>query len=151
MNDVAEDIKDLLVEGGFGDFAYSKNDKYGIFTLEEPDSPNNTITVYGTPSQSTKVMTGNDMHHSGFQVRVRGTESSLKIRAKCEAIRLFLHKYTTKDGLPKKSVKFGNTRYDNILMDDESFFLKKDSKGRLIYTADGTAHRQDLPITEETE
>lgn len=143
MNPVCEDIKDLLVGKGVGEFAKSTPSEWGIFTMEEPPSPNNVITIYQIPGTVQKIINKNNPHFgSGFQVRVRG-EEALMAHAKAEECRKVLDRIGRFD--------VGDVEYDNISIDDEPVFLFKDSKSRLIYILNGTAFRQErLPGQDES-
>ena len=145
MNPISEIIKDILVKEGVGEFASTKTNEWGIFIFEEPDTPPLTVTIYDTPSTSDKVMSGDDFHHSTFQIRVRGT-SYLDTHEKCEEIRILLHKYTSKTGGSKETTGDGMW-LDNVIMDSESSPLPsrpKDKRGRFIFVVDGTAYRQKI-------
>lgn len=137
MNPVCEDIKDKLVEAGVGEFTKNVPSEWGIFTMEEPDSPDNVITIYQTPGTVQKIMNKNNPHFgSGFQVRVRvEAGEALTGHAKAEECRKVLDRIGRFD--------VGDVEYDNISIDDEPVFLLKDSKARLIFIVNGTAFRQE--------
>ena len=137
MNPVSEDIKDVLVRVGVGIFAKADGDGWSIFLVEEPEEPNNTVTVFESESVggvAKSYDTGNDFNKSGFQLRVRGP-SWLEARKKIESVALKINrigKFAAADG----------TKYNNIVINGEPKFLAKDQKGRFIWIVYGVGFRQ---------
>ena len=136
MNPVSLDIMNLLVEDGKGEFASTKEITWGLFIAEEPPTPNQTVTVYDVMGSADKVYSGGSNHamRSLFQVRVRGN-SYMASFEKIEQCRKALDR--------RGKFRVSNVDYDNILMDPEPMWLKKDDNQRHIFVINGIAFRQE--------
>ena len=135
MNPISEDMAQLLVQGGIGEFANPDMD-WSIFTVEEPpNDPLRCVTLYETPGTETHFT--NQRHSlfaSGFQVRVRSFEH-LEGWEKIIEIRDILN--------GKINFEVNGQGYGAILTDGgQPLPLPKDDKDRHIWVQSFVGHRK---------
>lgn len=71
MNPVSQDVKDMLEGAGLATFAATSG--WGLYVGQQPDQPDDVITVYEGPDAST-ADPDNDLYNPTVQVRLRGTD-----------------------------------------------------------------------------
>lgn len=136
MNPIAVDIKNILVEKNIGVFA-GTGGRFGIFVFEEPDKPDNTITIRTGVTTFSKPYdpTIPEVQKNSFQIRVRGTayliayDKILEIEKVLNRIGRFVE---------------GGAQYANVFKIDDPLPLKKDTNDRLIWTQNYNAVRKEI-------
>lgn len=122
MNSVSKDIKDILVQEGFGVYASTSPQGWGIFVSQEPADPARTITVYdGEPEYGKSHNTDTIFEKAPIQVRVRAPEFDEAY----EMLRDIMRKFKNYG-----SWRAGAVAYKNILWGFGPIDLKRDSKQR---------------------
>ena len=88
MNALSVDIKDILIASESLSFTFGSN----LFIGREPESPDNSVTIYDTPGgdRGTTLLGSNGMQNASFQVRVRNNSYKAGIEL-CESIIQALH------------------------------------------------------------
>jgi len=114
------DVKDLLVAAGIGAFGGTAD--WAIYIGNEPDEPNNVITLFDTPGPASNPKFRLD--EPRFQIRVRSHNYNTG-HLKAEEVKAQLL------GLPSQT--FNGTRYVGIWVVLETTFLKADGEGRSVF------------------
>lgn len=143
MNPVSEDMKDLLVAAGIGTFASTS--AWGIYTNEEPKTPNQCITIYDVPGprpdyymNSAKKPLLNPM----FQVRVRSL-TYLEGWNKHRAIAVVLDRRARFDASGAESGD-SDVQYQSITKTtSDPQYLGKDDNNRFLWVWTYQAFRRE--------
>jgi hypothetical protein len=131
-NNVAFDVKDILVAAGVGMFG--SNSGWSIFIGIEPDMPIETVTLYDTPGDAPHPRWLLD--YPRFQVRTRSLsyDAGYKKAEHCKSALL---------GFPSQD--FNGSRYVGIYTVLDTHFLNTDSKGRSIFINTWRCIREPMP------
>ena len=137
MNPVTEDIKDVLVGSGLGEFAANKKGIWGIFIAEEPSTPDSTITLYDTGGRLMPYHNRVADEAPNFQVRIRANSYLEANKKMNQVIEEFdrIGRFLSTDEL---------TRYENVLRDGISIPMGKDENERHLRVQNFKAFRRDL-------
>lgn len=140
-NAPSRDMKDLLVAASVGVFGVNPDaDGWSIFIGNEPDEPDNTITIYDTPGEAPHPKFRLD--YPRFQVRVRCRTYDagwLKIEEVKSALL----------GLPSQTIN--GTIYEGIWAVTESAFLLRDGRNRSVFTSTWRIIREPTTGTNRLE
>jgi hypothetical protein len=121
MNLPSIDIKNFLVTEGVGSFGENPSG-WSIFLGHEPETPDETITIYDTPGERPHPKWLLD--YPRFQVRVRSFNYE-DAGNKAEEVKSVLLGLLPQD--------IGGTRYDGIYVVLDTFLLKADERKRYIF------------------
>lgn len=144
MNPVTEDIKDRLVSGGFGVFADTTGNVFGIFISNEPEQPDTSITLYDTggPPPGFFIDKKKPVFTDTFQVRVRSL-TYLASSKKLIDINNFLAQIISFKVTGVDSGEL-DVRYLGITQTTHPLPLEKDNQDRHIWVASFQAFRQEV-------
>jgi len=145
VNPVSEDIKDKLVAGGIGTFATTSTSVWNIYIDDEPDQPDQTITIYDTSAGSPDRFLNHSrpLHKTPFQIRVRGN-AYLATHNTIKSVETYLDQISTWVASGPDSAD-PDVNYESVFLDSGPFSLGKDATKRFIWVATFTAHRQEKP------
>ena len=119
MNAVSEDVKDMLAAESALALTYAKD----LFRGVEPAKPDNTVTIFDTPSFPPDIYLDPDerYYNSSFQIRVRNKSYSVGI-ALARTIMELLH--------ARANEVWNGTTYNVIQASGEPAWLDMDSNNR---------------------
>ena len=142
----ADIIRYLLIQLGLGGNPLtSPLPAWPIYAADEPDVPDNCITVYDTPGiKHCRVMPGGEVQeHHGFQVRIRATSHPVG-RTKADAIKI-----TIDQVVYQNLITVGSTSYRvhclNRTTDVLSLGREVPLARRSLFTVNGLASLRQVP------
>jgi hypothetical protein len=138
LHSPADIIRQLLILKGTGADPDSANPVWPVYQSMEPSVPDNCITVYNTAPKSDgrSMIDGEDMHHYGMQIRVRGVDEPTAY-VKAEAMHIAMTEKSYADKVTVDTI----TYVVHCLADNTVLNVGKDAPNskRHLYTINCTA------------
>lgn len=143
----ADVVRRLLVDLGLGSYPAIPTSSWPIYSSEEPQTPDNVITVFDTVGrrQGRMMIDGAVEEHHGFQIRVRSADDrtgAVKARTIADTIdKEVYRRWVTVDSTTYQVHSLDRSS-DVISLGRERGEGGKDKKPsqRRIFTINGTAH-----------